>query len=152
YQLHPGDPITLRLPDPRTGALTPVTFHYAGVVAEFPTAPKDSFLVANAAYLTAHTTTTNATTYLIDTGATNTTTVATAIRRQLAPRRLSPTPPPAPGPTPSTPTPAAPAAPPRTDPPSALSPPPPPAGPLLALAQNTPPHVFPTPRALGAPR
>ncbi|GHJ43400.1 hypothetical protein Cs7R123_07420 [Catellatospora sp. TT07R-123] len=50
YQLRPGDTITLRIP---SAASTPATavFHYIGTVAEFPTAPKDSFFVANAAYL-----------------------------------------------------------------------------------------------------
>ncbi|MCP2323501.1 putative ABC transport system permease protein [Hamadaea flava] len=50
YQLRPGDPITLRINGSGTAAST-ATFHYAGVVTEFPTAPKDSFFVANAAYL-----------------------------------------------------------------------------------------------------
>ena len=43
YQLSPGDPITLRLQDARTGRYEPVPFHYVGVAKEFPTAPKDSF-------------------------------------------------------------------------------------------------------------
>jgi putative ABC transport system permease protein len=51
FQLQDGDRLTLRLQDQRTGAYRPVTFHYLGVVREFPTAPKDSFLVANAAYV-----------------------------------------------------------------------------------------------------
>jgi putative ABC transport system permease protein len=51
FQLNPGDLLRLRLPDSRTGATVTVPFHYAGIVHEFPTAPTDSFLVANAAYL-----------------------------------------------------------------------------------------------------
>jgi putative ABC transport system permease protein len=51
YQLQAGDHVTLRLRDGRTGALTPVTFQYVGVVREFPTAPRDSFLVANGDYV-----------------------------------------------------------------------------------------------------
>jgi putative ABC transport system permease protein len=51
FQLRPGDPLTLRLQDGRTQAFRDVTFHYAGVAKEFPTAPKDSFLVANADYV-----------------------------------------------------------------------------------------------------
>lgn len=49
FQLRIGDQIRLRTEDGRT-----VPFHYAGVVNEFPTAPRDSFLVANADYLAAH--------------------------------------------------------------------------------------------------
>ncbi|HSV65046.1 MAG TPA: ABC transporter permease [Mycobacteriales bacterium] len=51
YQLQPGDALTLRLRDAGTGHTIPVTFHYAGVVKEFPTAPRDSFFVANAGYV-----------------------------------------------------------------------------------------------------
>src|SRR5207237_143485 len=35
----------------RTRQLRNVAFHYAGVVKEFPTAPRDSFIVANADYV-----------------------------------------------------------------------------------------------------
>ena len=51
YALHRGDPIFLRVLDVRTHRYTPVPFHVLGVVREFPTAPTDSFLVANASYL-----------------------------------------------------------------------------------------------------
>lgn len=51
FQLHPGDLIRLRLQDGRTKRFKTVPFHYAGVAKEFPTAPTDSFLVANAAYV-----------------------------------------------------------------------------------------------------
>jgi putative ABC transport system permease protein len=51
YQLHPGDLIRLRLPVGPNGVYTPVPFHVVGQVSEFPTAPKDSFIVANAAYV-----------------------------------------------------------------------------------------------------
>ena len=54
YQLRAGDRLTLRLAS-TGGALVAVPFHYAGIANEFPTAPKDSFLVANAGYI-AHTT------------------------------------------------------------------------------------------------
>jgi putative ABC transport system permease protein len=52
YQLHPGDSIRLRV---QTGARQQyhlLAFTVLGQVAEWPTAPKDSFIVANAAYLT----------------------------------------------------------------------------------------------------
>ncbi|MEP6696414.1 MAG: FtsX-like permease family protein [Pseudonocardiales bacterium] len=52
YQLHPGDPIKLRLQVGPAGTYQPVGFHVVGVVKEFPTAPKDSFIIANASYLT----------------------------------------------------------------------------------------------------
>jgi putative ABC transport system permease protein len=50
YQLHPGDLIRLRLKDSR-GNYRTVPFHVTGVVTEFATAPRDSFIVANAAYV-----------------------------------------------------------------------------------------------------
>jgi putative ABC transport system permease protein len=51
FQLHPGDLVRLRLQDGRTKQLKTVPFHYVGVAKEFPTAPKDSFFVANADYV-----------------------------------------------------------------------------------------------------
>ncbi|MDT5258340.1 MAG: putative transport system permease protein, partial [Mycobacterium sp.] len=51
FQLQLGDPVTLRLIDSATHQPHPTTFHYIGVVTEFPTAPKDSFFVANAGYI-----------------------------------------------------------------------------------------------------
>ncbi|MDB5026589.1 MAG: hypothetical protein JWO66_278 [Candidatus Eremiobacteraeota bacterium] len=55
YQLHPGDTIILRLQHARTHAYVPVRFRFIGVTREFPTAPHDSFLVANASYVGAQT-------------------------------------------------------------------------------------------------
>ena len=52
YQLTVGDSVRLRLQAGPTKTYTPVTFHVAGQVKEFPTAPKDSFIIANADYLT----------------------------------------------------------------------------------------------------
>jgi putative ABC transport system permease protein len=50
YQLHTGDAIRLRLKD--AGAVyRTVPFHVVGVVTEFATAPKDSFIVANRGYV-----------------------------------------------------------------------------------------------------
>jgi putative ABC transport system permease protein len=51
YQLRPGDKINLRLLNARDHQYRKVPFHLVGVVREFPTAPRDSFLVANAAYV-----------------------------------------------------------------------------------------------------
>ena len=51
YQLRPGGLIRLRLQFASDHSYHVVPFHYVGIVREFPTAPRDSFLVANAAYL-----------------------------------------------------------------------------------------------------
>jgi putative ABC transport system permease protein len=50
YQLRVGDKIRLRLPV-RSSGYQSVTFHVVGQISEFPTAPKDSFIVANADYV-----------------------------------------------------------------------------------------------------
>lgn len=46
YSLVNGDRVRIRVPD-ATGVLKTVDFHMGGIVDEFPTAPKDAFLVAN---------------------------------------------------------------------------------------------------------
>ncbi|BCG77379.1 ABC transporter permease [Mesorhizobium sp. 113-3-3] len=51
FQLQQGDTINLRLIDARDHQYHPVAFRFIGVAREFPTAPKDSFLVANSAYV-----------------------------------------------------------------------------------------------------
>jgi putative ABC transport system permease protein len=51
FQLKPGDELNLRLQNATDHQYRTVSFHFIGTVREFPTAPKDSFLVANAAYL-----------------------------------------------------------------------------------------------------
>jgi putative ABC transport system permease protein len=50
YQLHRGDLVRLRLKDSK-GVYRTVPFHVVGVVTEFATAPRDSFIIANAAYI-----------------------------------------------------------------------------------------------------
>ncbi|MCV7345985.1 ABC transporter permease [Mycolicibacterium rhodesiae] len=80
FQLRPGDQVTLRIIDASTRQPRPVTFRYAGVVTEFPTAPKDSFLVANADYVAAQTGAAASTVYLIDTGGRDTAAIAARIR------------------------------------------------------------------------
>jgi putative ABC transport system permease protein len=82
FQLQPGDRLTLRITDARTGTANPVVFRFLGVVNEFPTAPSDSFLVANADYVTAHAGT-GPDTHLVDTGGTDPATVAAALRQRL---------------------------------------------------------------------
>jgi len=51
YQLALGDPINLRVQSASDHQYHAVPFRFIGIVREFPTAPKDSFLVANAAYI-----------------------------------------------------------------------------------------------------
>jgi len=51
YSLRPGDLLKLRTLDRASGRFRVVPFHVAGVVQEFPSAPRDSFMVANLAYL-----------------------------------------------------------------------------------------------------
>lgn len=51
FQLQPGDLLRLRLQFASDHAYHIVPFHYVGIVREFPTAPKDSFFLANASYV-----------------------------------------------------------------------------------------------------
>lgn len=50
FQLKPGDLINLRL-QTSDGQYHAIPFHFIDIVKEFPTAPKDSFLIANARYI-----------------------------------------------------------------------------------------------------
>jgi len=54
YSIVPGDRIRIRVPD-ANGNLKTVDFTMAGIALEFPTAPKDAFLVANLSYVAAQT-------------------------------------------------------------------------------------------------
>ena len=65
FQLKPGDKINLRLRNVSDGAYHVVPFTFIGVVREFPTAPTDSFLVANADYVAKQTGISTAETLLI---------------------------------------------------------------------------------------
>ncbi|HEV7146167.1 MAG TPA: FtsX-like permease family protein [Pedococcus sp.] len=80
FQLTPGDTLRLRLVDGRTHRLITVPFHYAGIVKEFPTAPKDSFFVANADYVAKATRSDAVGSFLLDTGGTGQPEVARAVR------------------------------------------------------------------------
>ncbi|MHB8643825.1 MAG: FtsX-like permease family protein [Gaiellaceae bacterium] len=51
YSLALGDLLKLRLLDHATGKFHVVPFHVVGIVQEFPSAPRDSFMVANLAYI-----------------------------------------------------------------------------------------------------
>ena len=83
FQLLPGDQLTLRLQDGITKQYIDVPFHYAGVVKEFPTAPSDSFLLANAAYIAEATGSDTVGAFLVDTNGTNINQVATALQDQV---------------------------------------------------------------------
>jgi putative ABC transport system permease protein len=83
FQLSPGDTVNLRIQDARTKALRTVPFHYAGIVKEFPTAPKDSFFVANAAYVARATGSDAVGAFLLDTGGSHQQQIAAHLRRQL---------------------------------------------------------------------
>ena len=54
FQLRAGDDLNLRLQSSNANEYDAVTFRFVGVVREFPTAPKDSFLVVNSNYLVSH--------------------------------------------------------------------------------------------------
>ncbi|MGW1068925.1 ABC transporter permease [Streptomyces aureus] len=83
FQLSAGDTVNLRLQDTHTKALRTVPFHYAGIVKEFPTAPKDSFFVANAAYVARATGSDTVGTFLLDTGGSHQQQIAAHLHRQL---------------------------------------------------------------------
>jgi putative ABC transport system permease protein len=51
YSLRLGDLLRLRVLDHRTGRFRVAPFHVVGIVQEFPSAPKDSFMVTNLDYL-----------------------------------------------------------------------------------------------------
>jgi putative ABC transport system permease protein len=51
YSLNLGDLLRLRVLDHSTGRFHVVPFHVIGVVQEFPSAPRDSFMVTNLSYL-----------------------------------------------------------------------------------------------------
>ncbi|MFL5782891.1 MAG: FtsX-like permease family protein [Thermoleophilaceae bacterium] len=51
YSLNRGDLLKLRVLDRTTGRFRVAPFHVVGIVQEFPSAPKDSFMVANLPYL-----------------------------------------------------------------------------------------------------
>jgi putative ABC transport system permease protein len=80
FQLRPGDLLRLRLQDGKTKQYKTVPFHYIGVAKEFPTAPKDSFFVANQQYVARATGTDAVGAFLVRTDGTNPATVARRLR------------------------------------------------------------------------
>jgi putative ABC transport system permease protein len=83
FQLHPGDTMNLRLQDGITKQYRPVRFHYVGVAKEFPTAPRDSFFVANADYVAQQTGTPAVGAFLVDTAGASPSTVVARLRLRL---------------------------------------------------------------------
>lgn len=83
FQLKQGDLINLRLQDAATRSLVTVPFHYVGVALEFPTAPKDSFFIANSSYITEKTSDSAVSSFLVDTGGRGTDSVAATLRHTL---------------------------------------------------------------------
>ena len=67
FQLQLGDVLNLRLQNGQDHQYHPVKFHFIGVVREFPTAPRDSFIVANASYIAQQTKTDGAEVVLLKT-------------------------------------------------------------------------------------
>lgn len=82
YQLHPGDLIRVRLQTGADQAYRPVDFQVIGQVSEWPTAPKDSFIVANAGYLAAQTGSDAVGTFLVSSSTPSAT--AAALRAQVS--------------------------------------------------------------------
>ncbi|WP_414476127.1 FtsX-like permease family protein [Microvirga sp. M2] len=79
FQLQPGDTINLRLQSAQDHQYHVVPFRFVGIAREFPTAPKDSFLVANASYV-AEATGSSAAEVVLMRAATDPEAVATAAR------------------------------------------------------------------------
>ncbi len=82
FQLHQGDRVMLRLQNGVTKKFANVPFHYIGIAKEFPTAPRDAFLVANADYITKMTGSNAVGSFLVQTDTPKQT--AAALRTKLA--------------------------------------------------------------------
>ncbi|MCU1556239.1 MAG: hypothetical protein JWN09_234 [Microbacteriaceae bacterium] len=80
FQLQPGELIKLRLQNATTQSLVTVSFHYVGIAKEFPTAPKDSFFIANSTYIAQQTSDSSVSSFLVDTGGQSTDSTAAALR------------------------------------------------------------------------
>ena len=85
FQLHPGDLVKLRIQDAVTKHFKVVPFHYAGIAKEFPTAPTDSFVVADAGYVAKATGSDAVGTFLVQTGRSSPRAVAGRVRQTLGP-------------------------------------------------------------------
>ncbi|MFW0754204.1 FtsX-like permease family protein [Pseudomonas sp. H11T01] len=84
FQLQLGDELNLRLQSDADHQYHSVRFHFIGLVREFPTAPHDSFLVANAAYVSQQTGALGAEIVLLRSDAADLTGLAKAARQVVA--------------------------------------------------------------------
>ncbi|MCU1452317.1 MAG: hypothetical protein JWN46_463 [Acidimicrobiales bacterium] len=85
FQLKLGDEFRLRLVDGRTKQARSVVFHYVGQAKEFPTAPKDSFMIANSSYVAKATGSDAVGAFLIETSGSSPSTVAAGVRSVVGP-------------------------------------------------------------------
>ena len=83
FQLHAGDTVRLRLQFASDGQYHLVPFVFVGVAREFPTAPRDSFIVANASYVAKATGSDAVGSFLVQTGGSDPAAVAGRLRQQL---------------------------------------------------------------------
>jgi putative ABC transport system permease protein len=83
FQLKLGDTVRLRLQDGKTRTLTEVPFRYVGIAKEFPTAPRDSFILANQKYVAQKTGSNAIGAFLIDTSGSSPASVAQRVRAQV---------------------------------------------------------------------
>jgi putative ABC transport system permease protein len=83
FQLTLGDQLKLRVLSGTSQQYVTVVFHYVGIVNEFPTAPRDSFLVANASYVATQTGDPSVGAFLVDTGGSGVGAVAARIRAEV---------------------------------------------------------------------
>jgi putative ABC transport system permease protein len=85
FQLRPGDLLRLRLQDGVTKQFKTVPFHYIGVAKEFPTAPRDSFFVANQSYVSKATGSAAVGAFLVQTDGTSPAVVSERLQHVLGP-------------------------------------------------------------------
>ncbi len=83
FQLQPGDQVRLRLRDVSSTRLVQVPFRYVGIAKEFPTAPRDSFIVANADYVAQRTGSDAVGAFLVSTHGSSPRAVADRLRSRL---------------------------------------------------------------------
>ena len=81
FQLAQGDRVRLRLQDGRTKQYVTIPFTYVGIAREFPSAPSDSFIVANAAYVAKATSSNAVGMFLLDTASRDAAAVAGRVRK-----------------------------------------------------------------------
>ena len=86
FQLTKGDRVRLRLQDGLSKQYVTIPFTYVGIAREFPSAPSDSFIVANAAYVAKATSSNAVGMFLLDTASRDSAVVADRIRKVVGTR------------------------------------------------------------------